>query len=274
MQGSTITTVGSPKRNYRRPSAWTAAAIALLLTAQMAMLASMAYRDSITWDEPAHLCAGMSYWHDGTFHLYRVNPPLVRLIAAAPVMFLHAKNHPSLYSGTATPGTRLEFMAAQEFVDTNGRRSFWLLTAARWACLPVSLLGGVFCFIWAKSLYGTISGFTALLLWTFGPNILAYGHLITPDMGATALGLAAAFFFLEVAQIPVSSVCNVGWIFPWAGGVDQNNLAHFVRSLAGAVGDFPDFSASLTKVSRCSGIASGRGHSGFVDLCFESRVLF
>lgn len=38
---------------------------------------------SPTDDETAHLPAGVSYWQFGRFDLYPVNPPLVKLVAAA-----------------------------------------------------------------------------------------------------------------------------------------------------------------------------------------------
>ncbi|HAC93058.1 MAG TPA: hypothetical protein DCF63_20865, partial [Planctomycetaceae bacterium] len=41
---------------------------------------------SPTLDEPAHLVAGLSHWQRGDFSLYRVNPPLVKLIATVPML--------------------------------------------------------------------------------------------------------------------------------------------------------------------------------------------
>jgi 4-amino-4-deoxy-L-arabinose transferase-like glycosyltransferase len=46
------------------------------------------------------------------------------------------------------------------------------------------------------------AGILALVLWCFGPNILAYGHLITPDMGAAALGVAAGYVYWKWLKVP------------------------------------------------------------------------
>ena len=81
------------------------------------------------------------------------------------------------------------------FITANGERSFWFFTWARWVCIPFSLLGGYVCYRWAKELYGEWSGLLALTLWCFEPNILANGQMITPDMGATAFGVTAAYVF-------------------------------------------------------------------------------
>ena len=68
----------SPLRRLALP-----AALILVLTAQ---LVSSLRENSVTVDEFAHLPAGISYWLEGSFATYHHNPPLVRLIAAAPVL--------------------------------------------------------------------------------------------------------------------------------------------------------------------------------------------
>ena len=62
-----------------------------LLTLHAGLLAWSATRHSPTLNEPGHLVAGISYWKFGRFELYRVNPPLVKLIAALPVMAAAAR---------------------------------------------------------------------------------------------------------------------------------------------------------------------------------------
>ncbi|MEX0819046.1 MAG: glycosyltransferase family 39 protein [Pirellulaceae bacterium] len=62
-------------------------------------------------------------------------------------------------------------------------------------CIPFSLLGGLVCYRWASELYGARSGLMALCLWCFSPNILGHAQLITPDVGATALGVTAFYAF-------------------------------------------------------------------------------
>jgi hypothetical protein len=44
-----------------------------------------------TDDEVGHLSAGISHWHFARFDLYRVNPPLVRALAALPVVLSKPK---------------------------------------------------------------------------------------------------------------------------------------------------------------------------------------
>ena len=173
---------------------------AALLLAHAGLLAYGAAVHSPSIDEVGHMAAGLSHWQLGKFDLYHVNPPLVRMVAAVPVLWAQPKYDWSQFSDV--PGARTEFDVGRTFIAENGERSFWMFTWARWACIPFSLLGGYVCFRWARELYGDWSGLLALTLWCFGPNILANGQMITPDLGATALGVTASYLFWKWLKRP------------------------------------------------------------------------
>jgi hypothetical protein len=165
----------------------------LVMAVHLSLLAWGACKHSPTADEVGHLPAGLSHFEQGRFELYRVNPPLVRMAAAIPVALTEPKTDWRLIDGR--PGARADFVIGREFVVANGERSFWLFTLGRWACLPFSLLGGWVCYRWARDLYGPTSGLLALVLWCFCPNVLAHAQLLTPDVGASALGALACYAF-------------------------------------------------------------------------------
>jgi 4-amino-4-deoxy-L-arabinose transferase-like glycosyltransferase len=175
------------------------AAIALLAT-HAALLTWGAWRHSPTVDEVAHLPAGISHWHFGRFDLYRVNPPLVRMIAALPVMAAGAKTDFGDYVEHST--SRSEFQVGGKFCTINGQRTFWLFTIARWACIPLSVVGALVCYAWARELYGPWPGMLALVLWCFCPTILGHAQLITPDAPAAALGVLAGYTFWRWLKAP------------------------------------------------------------------------
>src|SRR5689334_13881732 len=60
--------------------------VVLLVLAQCVLLVYSAWVHSPTLDEPAHLVAGLRNLRTGDSDVYRVNPPLVRSIAAVPVL--------------------------------------------------------------------------------------------------------------------------------------------------------------------------------------------
>jgi Dolichyl-phosphate-mannose-protein mannosyltransferase len=176
------------------------AAAAALLIVHVALVARIGYVSSPTMDEAGHLPAGLSHWVSGRFDLYRVNPPLVRSLAAVPVLLARPRMDWSHYF--QGPHARAEFIVGADFLSANGARSFWLFTLARWGCIPLSLVGAWTCYRWAGELYGPRCGLLALTLWCFDPNILANAAQITPDAGAAALGCLAGYAFWHWLHAP------------------------------------------------------------------------
>ena len=175
-----------------------------LLSIQAILLAWSARVHSPTTDEIAYLPAGISHWTLGRFELYRANPPLVRMVAAIPVLVAGHNTDWRAFDGR--PGHRTEFAVGRDFIGANGDRSFHLFTWARWSCIPFTLLGGFVCWRWATELYGHYSGLFAVALWCFCPNVLGTGALITPDAATTSLGVTASYAFWRWLKSPEWSI--------------------------------------------------------------------
>lgn len=152
----------------------------------------------------------MCHWYFGDFDLYRVNPPLVRMVAALPVLM--SGTNIEWPSEAAYSEQRLEWRCARELVQASGERLFLCFTFARWACIPFSLLGALFCFRWASESYGVSAGLAASALWCFSPTILAHAQMITPDTGAAAFGVGAGYLFWRWLREP-------GWERAFATGL-------------------------------------------------------
>jgi hypothetical protein len=167
--------------------------VVALLVVHSALLGWEGWRASPTVDEVGHLPAGLSHWKFSRFDLYRVNPPLVRMLAAVPLLFLEP--HTEWRNYYVGPYSRPEFTIGSDFAAANKSDIFWYFILGRWACLPLSLIGAWVCYSWSRELYGTPAAFVALILWCFCPNILGNAALITPDCGAAALGAASGYFF-------------------------------------------------------------------------------
>ena len=106
-------------------------AVIVALCARAVLLAWISYVNSPNSDEQGHLASGLIVLTRGRFDLYRVNPPLVRVVAAAPILLTDAKmDWKPLGSGSTD--ARHEFDAGDHFVRQNGRNSFWYFTLARW----------------------------------------------------------------------------------------------------------------------------------------------
>jgi hypothetical protein len=164
------------------------------------MLVWSAYKHSPLVDEPAHLAAGLSHWKRFAFDLYRVNPPLVRSVAAIPLLFLHHEEDWNHYSENQYK--RAEFQVGSDFIKCNAKKYHNLLFIARLFCIPFSLLGAYICYRWGRDLFGDISGITALVLWCFSPMILAFGYTIMPDVACASVGLTACYFYWKWIKHP------------------------------------------------------------------------
>jgi hypothetical protein len=175
-------------------------AVTTVLLIHTLLLAYSGYVHSPTLNEPGHLVAGLSHWKFGSFDLYPNNPPLVRMVAALPVLLAGYVEDWSRFSDA--PGAMSQFVIGEDFVAANGERSFFLFTISRWACIPFSWIGAVVCYLWARDLYGRSAGVLACAIWCFDPNVLANAALITPDVPATALGLAACYTFWRWLRHP------------------------------------------------------------------------
>lgn len=176
--------------------------VALLMT-HAGLLAFSATKHSPTLNEPAHLVAGLSHLETGCFDLYKVNPPLVRTVAATPLLFTDAAVD---WTGFFDfPGARPVFKMGTMFMEEYEQSAMPLFVLARLFCIPFSILGAVICYRWANDLYGPPSGLLAISMWCFSPNIIAHGQCITPDCGATALGLTASYLFWKWLKTP--SIC-------------------------------------------------------------------
>jgi len=180
----------------------TALAIAGLLAIHLALAESSLVQESPTVDEVVHLPAGVTYWQKGTFRLYHHNPPLIKLVAALPVVCAGpetalAYEQESWKAADPSPPT-----FSQTFAFLNLSRYFELFQLARMVMPLFSIVGGLTVFAWSRRLYGTGGGLLSLCLWVFCPNILAHCRLITTDVGSTALGVAATFVFWLYLRSP------------------------------------------------------------------------
>lgn len=175
-------------------------AVVAILLVHALLLARIAVVNAPVYDEIGHLPSGLSHWRFGNFSLYRVNPPLMRMIAAIPLLWSSPQEDWSGYSDA--PYERPEFVVGRQFMKTNGINVFWHFIIARWTQVVVSVFGGWICYCWARDLFGRGSGLLALTLWCFDPNILGWGAILTPDVGAAAFGVAAGYTFWRWLKSP------------------------------------------------------------------------
>jgi 4-amino-4-deoxy-L-arabinose transferase-like glycosyltransferase len=179
--------------------------LVLLLVIHAGLLAWIDARNSPNPDETAHLAAGINIWQSERFSLYPVNPPLVRAVAALPVVYGGVPGqwkalHDARYR--AYGSDRPEWSIGIQLVKDNPERAMWFFTLARWACIPLSLMGGYVCWRWAGELYGESAAALALALWVLSPNVMAWSATICPDVAAASFGVMGCYFFWRWLKEP------------------------------------------------------------------------
>ena len=165
-----------------------------------------------------HLPAGVTYWQKGTFRLYHHNPPLVKLVAALPVVWSGVVTEP-LYQST---GLEIEAPGSGDvrssFRGTERRALLRAVSARPADDAAVFACSGA----WSSSRgrggsTGRGAGCLSLALWVFCPNVLAHARLITTDMGVDRAWASrrrtcsGAIFRNRAGAGPSPRACCWGW---------------------------------------------------------------
>lgn len=158
--------------------------LALLLAQGLAFIVA----SSQTSDEAVHLAAGYSYLTTGDFRLNAEHPPLIKEIAALPLLPL----------GLTFPGAVLwdvvgEWNIGRIFVHENRLRNDTVLFLGRLPILLLSVLLGIGIVCWGRRLYGPRGALLALALYVLDPNVVAHSSLVTTDLGLTLFVFLAIY---------------------------------------------------------------------------------
>jgi 4-amino-4-deoxy-L-arabinose transferase-like glycosyltransferase len=168
----------------------------LLLIFALAMYLSVR-TESQTFDEPAHLYSGYTYWLRSDFGMNPEHPPLVKLIAALPALLVDHPKYPDApdiyFRGSSVFGG---------FLLLSAPGSGALLDHARAAVSIFALLLAAVLALAGAEMFGRGTALFALALLVFDPLILAHGPLVTTDTAATCLIFATVYTFYRYVKRP------------------------------------------------------------------------
>ena len=193
------------KKNYK---------IVVFLTLLFMLVVSVlnAKNDSLIYDEDAHIPAAFSYLTQHDIRLNPEHPPLLKDLAAIPLLFLN------LNFDTSQPfwnenANDAQWNAGKYFLYGAGNNPDLIIFWSRIPIILLSLLLGFFIFKWTKEMAGTIAGIFALLFYAFDPNILGHNHFVTTDIGIAAFTVFSFYYFLKFVKEPTWKNVLVGGIF-------------------------------------------------------------
>ena len=175
------------------------ALVALLFCLFAFQLWFHATRTSATIDESPHIFAGYRYWQCGDFGVNVEHPPLLKLLAAIPLV---SKNliQPLWECGTKITSSDESYSAGNLFLAKNNPDN--IVVPARLSAALMSLLLALMVFLAAREMFGNWEAAVALALLAFEPNIIAHGSLVTTDMAVAATMFAAVYAFYRYRKHP------------------------------------------------------------------------
>jgi 4-amino-4-deoxy-L-arabinose transferase-like glycosyltransferase len=185
-----------PKKPSAVHKTLTVAGVIALLLAIFLQLAMSVQQESISWDEGDHLFSGYMSWKHADFGLNPEHPPLVKLVAALPLLPMRLLT-PELQHRHF----KLEaFLDGRDFMSWNYAKG--ILFRARMAASVFALLLALMIFFAAWDMFGTTAGFIALALFAFDPNFLAHGAFVTTDVGVSCFIFASIYAFYRYVKMP------------------------------------------------------------------------
>jgi hypothetical protein len=153
-------------------------------------------RKSPTYDETVHLFAGYAYLKWGDYRVNPEHPPLVKMLAAAPLLVL------DLDTSGITPRERhyvqrdknYGWVLAHRFVflDNDAETLFFY---ARIVMVLFAVALALCVADWTRNLYGAEAGIVALFLCCLDPNIIAHAAIVQTDVPFALVFFSATYFF-------------------------------------------------------------------------------
>ena len=149
-----------------------------------------AVRTSATVDEPFHILAGHRHWQCGDFGINPEHPPLLKLLATAPLNFRQL-SEPPWECGSKFTSKFDGFSYGSTFVVENGIDNVVITT--RIVASLMSMLLALLVFLAAWEMFGRWEALTALAIVAFEPSLIAFGSLVLTDMAISATAFGAVY---------------------------------------------------------------------------------
>ncbi|MBI2676588.1 MAG: glycosyltransferase family 39 protein [Candidatus Yanofskybacteria bacterium] len=141
-------------------------------------------------DEIIHLPGGYSYWKTGEIVLNPEHPPLVKLMASFPLLFMDLKFDADDVN-LAGPFKK-QWTFGSKFLFSNDADRLLL-----WGRLPMMLLSvllGFYIYKWGSEMFSRKAGLLALFLYAFMPVIITNAQFVTMDLPLASFSFITFYY--------------------------------------------------------------------------------
>ena len=160
-------------------------------------------KESVTTNEVAHLPAGLSYLQRFDARMNIEHPPLIKVIAAMPVLLLHGKADYSDLLWTVDDGEKTEYLFGGKFFTSWNTNHKTLLFAARLPMVALALLLGLSLYEIARRFAGPWGAALTLTLFVTSPFFIANGPLVMTDIPVALFSLWTMWYFASLWKEPI-----------------------------------------------------------------------
>lgn len=193
-----IRSAASIKINMTKISKYAASG---MLIAMFGLAFFSSWNDAAIFDETAHIAAGYSYLTQLDARLNPEHPPLVKDIAAFPLLFLNL-NFPT-NTDAWQKQVNGQWDQGGAFLFEFGNNPDTILRAARFPVMLIGVLLGALLFGWVRSLYGNKTALLTLFLYAFSPTVIAHSRFVTTDIAAALAFFAGIAAFMRFLARPM-----------------------------------------------------------------------
>ncbi len=169
-----------------------------LLTLQTAQMLYVVHRESLTFDEGNHMFAGYMMGHAGDYGLNPEHPPLVKLLAAVPLLGMNLWVPPMQERQFKAEA----YLDGRDWLARNDGAGQRLVFRMRMATGLLALGLSLVAFFAAREWFGEAAALIALLILVFEPNIAGHSALVTTDVGVTLFFLWSIYAFYRYVKRP------------------------------------------------------------------------
>lgn len=186
--------------------------LSLIILSSAFLMFLSASQEAAIMDELAHIPAAYSYLRFFDYRLNPEHPPLVKVLAAIPLVFKKL-NFP-LNQEIWTKEVNGQWAVGNQFIYwLNENKADEIIFLARIFPIFLTITLVVFVYWWSRKLFGKWWAQIPAFLVAFSPHFLAHGHYVTTDVGATLGFFIGLYFFNKQLNSPTPKNTILAGIF-------------------------------------------------------------